>query len=76
MLLFRWVCALYRCEEKMFKRICHPWQEGGAGVRAYSLSTVCLFYVAIQANFLFNKQCWGKLLLKVLHYNIVSLPKN
>ncbi len=22
-----------------------------------------------------NKQCWGKLLLKVMHYNIALLPK-
>ncbi len=22
-----------------------------------------------------HKQCWGKLLLKVMHYNIVLLPK-
>ncbi len=22
-----------------------------------------------------NNQCWGKLLLKVMHYNIVLLPK-
>ncbi len=33
---------------------------------------------AIEINFLElgSWQCWGKLLLKVMHYNIASLPKN
>ncbi len=53
----------------------HFWRKSKRNSIKIQFSVVNLIKLIWGSTFLLDIQCWGKLLLKVMHYNIALLPK-